>query len=147
MLPKPILRRNAVLLTVWYPLGVRVFTHLRLKILSIRKLVPLNGTQTVRTVSLRTDVSNIVLRNATFSRVPMEVRHGWPPKMLEVAIRKKLFRLKERKKVSKVFGQQAVFPRILDPLNPRTLYFFPFLKYFNFFLDKLYYHCYKIKKL
>ncbi len=28
--------------------------------------------------------------------------------MLEVAIRKKLFRLKEIKKISKVFGQQAV---------------------------------------
>ncbi len=36
LLPKLILRRNAVLLTT----PLRVFTHLRLKILSIRKLVP-----------------------------------------------------------------------------------------------------------
>ena len=71
--------RNTVLLSA----PLRVFTHYRLEFHSIRELVL--RTQTARTVSLRTDVSNIVLQNVYSCRV------GYP-KMLEVAIRKKFFR-------------------------------------------------------
>jgi hypothetical protein len=96
LFPKHISRRNTVSLSAGYPLGVRVFTPTRkrvpgLEFHSIRELVL--RTQTARTVSLRTDVSNIVLlpvgrQVGTYPSAgnPRELC-GWPPKMLEVAIR------------------------------------------------------------
>jgi hypothetical protein len=76
LLPKPISRRN----TVSFPAPLRVFTHYRLELRSIRKLAPLSEAQTVR----------IVLRNVLSRRVGR-------PKMLEVATQEKFFRPLSRK--------------------------------------------------